>query len=87
MADFVKDAFKKAMGASAEAEFLAYMKSVVGNIDNITMTAGMMVGLDEMDKLSKTVLDAGQEDALAAFTEGLIMAAFHLGYKKGREAE
>ena len=84
MADFVKDAFRQAINASTEAEFLAYMKEVVGNIDNITMTAGLMVGMDKMDKLSKIVLDAGQEDTLAEFTEGLIMAAFHIGWKEGR---
>lgn len=87
MADFVKDAFRDAVNASEEAEYQAYRKEIVGNIDAIATTAGMMTGMDKMDKFSRVVLESGQAETLADFTRGLVMAAFHIGYTKGRESE
>ena len=85
MADFVNDAFKQAVGASEEAEYQAYRQEVVNNIGEIAQAAGIMAGVDKMEKLAKIILQFGQEDTLADFTRGLVMAAFHIGYTKGRE--
>jgi hypothetical protein len=86
MADFVKDAFRDAVNASEEAEYHAYQNDIVNNIDAIIMTAGAMTGMDNMNKLSKVIIQAGQAETLAEFTKGLVMTAFHIGYTKGRES-
>lgn len=85
MADFVKDAFREAIDASSEAEYQAYKSTISDNIGEILMHAGAKVGLDRVNDLSGTIIHAGQEDILCDFTQALLMAAFHLGYQKGRE--
>lgn len=84
MADFVEKAFRDAEAIFEEKEFQAYRKAIATNFNRICTTAGEVVGLDAINKLSGLLIRSGHVEDIADFIIGIAMICFHEGYQAGR---
>lgn len=86
MDNFAKQAFEDALEQQTETEFDAWMKFSDKDFMVTTMTVIARIGLEKVNNLCGAVIKAGQADTLAEYAHGLMMVAFHAGYKaKGEE--
>ena len=88
MDKFVEDAFKRAQMISIEeeGEYEAFRRQIVNSKGKILQFAAMMGGLDDIEKISEFTVKNGHALAFAEFVSTLLMCAFDLGYKSGKEA-
>lgn len=87
MDKFTENAFKQALEQQTEQEFQAWM-----NFSDLEFMVAHMkviarIGLDKINTLCGAALRAGAGDTLAEYAHGLMMVAFHGGYKARMEEE
>jgi len=85
MDNFAKQAFEDALEQQTEREFEAWMKFSDKDFMVTTMTVIARIGLEKVNNLCGAVIKAGQADTLAEYAHGLMMLAFHAGYKARSE--
>ena len=81
----MKRAFTDAKKASDEKEFERYKELIGNNVEAVCLTAAVMTGMDDVEKMAKLLVEGGSGFIFAEYTKGLVMTAFHIGYTAARE--
>ena len=85
MDKFAENAFKDAMEKLAEDEFKAWCKFSDDEFMAAHLAVVMRIGLEKVNALCRAAFNAGLLGTLAEYAHGIMLMAFHKGYKARME--